>query len=298
MNLESLLQDYNIPYIIGGSHRHVRHGWLGIDCYQCSPNTQKYKLGINLYNLAISCWTCGTFKLRNVLKNVLDIPHHQANQLANKLYQNRYQTPYPETPLIIRPENVIIPRNVKDLQEAHINYLLNRGYDPEELTRLWGVKGIGIDSKLSWRIFIPITYRGETVSWTTRSLSDNVSLRYITAKPNEEKISAKQLLFGEDYCRHSVICCEGPFDAMKIGPGAVATFGVSYTIHQLKKLAKYPIRVIAFDSEPDAQRRARELMQAISIYKGETYNIQIPDAKDPSSATEDIITEIRERFLQ
>ena len=36
--------------------------------------------------------------------------------------------------------------------------------------------GIGIAPRLQWRIWIPIHYHGEIVSWTTRSLSDNIKL--------------------------------------------------------------------------------------------------------------------------
>lgn len=104
------------------------------------------------------------------------------------------------------------------------------------------------------------------------------------------------MLFGIDFIRHAIIVCEGPMDAMKIGPGAVSTMGISYTKHQLKQIVDFPVRVVCFDNEPDAQKRAKKLCSDLSSFPGKTTNIVL-DVKDPGEASPKEIKLIRKSFL-
>jgi len=58
------------------------------------------------------------------------------------------------------------------------------------------------------------------------------------------------------------------------------------------RLSRYPVRGVCFDSEPAAQRRAHELVDLLSAFEGETFNIQI-DSKDPGCATDSEVATIR-----
>jgi DNA primase len=102
----------------------------------------------------------------------------------------------------------------------------------------------------------------------------------------------KTLLFGAQYAKDAVIIVEGPFDSMAIGKGAVATLGIAVTTAQVNRLADYYKRVIVFDNEPNAQRRARALADQLSIYPGETFIVNI-DAKDPAEAKPSEIAALR-----
>jgi hypothetical protein len=178
---------------------------------------------------------------------------------------------------------LVLPKGIKDMGKAHQLYLVKRSFDPNEIARLWGVQGIGIASRLQWRLFIPIMVDGETVSWTTRALTDEVSKRYIAAKPEEEKIPAPTLLYGMDYVRHVVAVHEGPTDVWRMGPGTVCTMGVKFSKAQIAALAKIPKRIVCFDSEPSAQRRAKDLCSRLEVFDGETLRVEL-DAPDPGSA--------------
>ena len=184
-----------------------------------------------------------------------------------------------ETPI----GKLVLPQGLGPLLPIHQNYLKRRNYDPEELEKLWGIRGIGLARKLSWRIWIPVTFRGKTVSWLTRAISDE-GTRYVAASPQEEALPHKQLLFGEDRTRHAIVVTEGPFDVMRIGPGAVCTFGVSYSEQQLLKIAHHPIRYVAYDQEEKAQLKAKGLCEKLSLWPGKTTNI-ILDSKDPGEST-------------
>jgi hypothetical protein len=187
-----------------------------------------------------------------------------------------------------------VPTGILDyLPKVHRQYLIKRGFNPNEIGTLWGVTGIGIHPDLAWRLFIPIYYKGDIVSWTTRLITDTTNeIRYRSAKETQERIPHKQLLYGEDYVRTSVIVHEGPTDVWKTGPGAVCTFGTGYKQTQITRLIKYPKRVICFDNEPTAQQRAKKLMNDLSCFPGETCNVLL-DAKDAGSATEHEIKQLR-----
>lgn len=293
-----LFDNYHIPYgPLEGGHRHTRLGWLNTDCFSCSPYTQKWKLGIKLSSLYCNCWTCGTFPLSTVLEEILKISHQEARRLA---YQLKGSRDYDYAPGLPQAATGIlkIPKGVGPLQKQHKGYLEGRGFNVDNLEKLWKIGGIGLASRLSWRVFIPVFLHGEIVSWTTRSISDEIDLPYINASPGEEGLPLKSLLMGEDYVRHSVIIVEGPLDCMKGGPGFCCTFGVQYTQEQLRRIAKFPCRVIAMDNEPLAQRQARRLVNELSAWPGETYNVVLSSGKDASRASDEDLSELRRRFLE
>jgi DNA primase len=84
---------------------------------------------------------------------------------------------------------------------------------------------------------------------------------------------------------------------MAIGPGAVATFGVNYTQEQAAKIARYPVRVICFDSESQAQKQAKKLLDTLTPLPGETHNIVLESGKDPAECDPSEIAELRAKFL-
>ncbi len=106
----------------------------------------------------------------------------------------------------------------------------------------------------------------------------------------------KSLLFAMDLARHAVIVVEGPFDAMRIGPGAVATMGINYSQAQVNLIAAFPVRYVAADNEPNAQRMAVKLCQELEVFAGKTERICV-DAKDPGSASDKELRLLR-RLLQ
>jgi DNA primase len=294
MTIMELLDDLKIPYKAEG-HEHCRPGWLQINCPFCSLDTDRFRMGINLLHNYCSCWNCGGKSLASVLQGTLGISFREADKLLKGIAKKR--KPEAETPIY---GTYLEPGDIRelDLLPQHRAYLKDRGYTPNTLQTLWDIEGIGIAPRFSWRLFIPIYQHGKKVSWTTRSLSKdkNKKDKYISAAPFEESFPHKHLLYGEDYCRNTCIVCEGPLDAWKIGPGAVATFGLSYTSQQLERIVKYPTRVICFDNEHNAQKVARQLADRLSVFPGETYNIQL-DSKDPGEASQKEIKTIRERFL-
>ena len=172
-----------------------------------------------------------------------------------------------------------LPRHVNPIMDAHRRYLEGRGFDVDQLVNLWGIQATSILSKPSWSVFIPIVYRGEFVSWTTRAIGANARTRYVSAKPSQEIYHHKDLLYGEDLCGTSIAVLEGPLDVWAVGPGATCTFGTNFTRAQVRKIANYPNRVICYDSTREGQMQARRLCQALAAFPGTTTNVVL-DAKD------------------
>ncbi len=291
MNIVELLAEYNIPTAPEG-HEHTRSGWAQVDCPFCSPGSGRFRLGINIQHVYGSCWSCGYHSVPSVLKMLLGVRWDQAKKLLDGIQHERVEK-------IVHHGHYKPPAGVGPLLSAHKNYLRDRGFNPHELEHLWDIQGIGIAARLSWRIFIPIIHHGQTVSWTTRTISreKNVERKYLSAGLEEESLPHKHLLYGEDYCRHAIIVVEGPIDVWGGGPGFAATFGLSFTSEQVARIASYPVRAICMDAEPEAQKTAKELADRLSCLPGETYNVTL-DSKDPGEATQREIQRLRKEILE
>ncbi len=290
MHIKELLDELDIPYREAGESHHVTQNWLGVECPWCSPESGKFKLGVHLTGLHTSCWSCGGKRLIDFLHEATGRAWRECYELVGSLHGG----------VLRQAERVegklILPSGVGSLLAAHKHYLYCRGFSVKELSKLWGIMGIGLASSLAWRLFIPIHQHGKMVSWTTRSLTDH-GARYVNARTDQEAVSAKTLLYGEDFARHAIILVEGPSDVWRIGPGAVATLGVVVSAKQIAKAARYPVRAVVFDNEPAAQERARELCNHLEAFPGTTHQVQL-DAKDPGSASKREIQLLRKSFLE
>jgi len=291
MKFIDILNQLNIQYRTSG-HHHCRPGWIQIDCPYCGRDSNKWHLGYSLEGNFLNCWKCGSHPLISTLMECSHLPF----KTVKKALTNLDSPPPPKE----RPQGKLrIPKGVKPLARPHRNYLHKRRFYSSKLEKAWGIKGIGVASRLSWRIFIPIIYHSKTVSWTTRTISEKSRPRYISASEVEESIPHKSLLYGEDFARHAIIIVEGPFDAWRIGPGAVATFSTGVSQSQIEKMLKYPIRGVCFDNEPDAQKRAIKLCNNLSVFPGETFNIQLDDGvKDSAEMNLKQVKYLREKILE
>lgn len=242
-------------------------------------------MGWNLTSHYAHCWRCRGHHPAYVLRT-LGAGREQAEEVLASLTQG--------TPIKREITRVSLqePKGRGPLLAAHRKYLRERGFDPKEISRIWGVEGIGMDVRLGWRLYIPITYQGVRVSWTTRSISLTARRRYISASAEQESMNHKSILYGVDLCHHSIVVVEGPTDAWAVGPGAAATFGTAFTTAQVNEIARFPYRFICFDASPEAQRNAVFLANQLSCFPGTTENVVL-FAKDPGCAPEKELRALR-----
>lgn len=258
-----------------------------MDCPHCSPHSGRYRLGLSTTLPVASCWSCGRLPYLKTLHAVTQLPYEQLTPLFGQFRERTSEQK--------QRGKLIVPKSVVPLLDCHKRYLESRGFDWKEIAQTWGVQGIGLARRLAWRLWIPICdRRGDIVSWTTRAICDDVPHRYVNARPKEEAISLKDLLYGAELTRTSVIVCEGPTDVWRIGPGAVATLGIAYSTMQRHLLAQYANVTVCFDNEDDAQRKAERLCCELQGLPGQLRSVVLESGKDPGNAAEKELCGLRE----
>ncbi len=290
MSIREVLKKLRIPFLEPGTHRHTTSRFVQIECVWCSPGSGRWRMGVATEGgWAASCWTCGKHKLLDTLVQISGRGWREIREMLGDRRDGRCR----RAEVRQRAGAVVVPKGVGPLGAAHRRYLGGRRIDPDEAQGAWGVRGIAMAPRLCWRLWLPVRDRaGEVSSWTTRSISREVELRYINAKPEEEKVGLKELLYGEELCGHSVLVVEGPLDALRIGPGAVAVMGAKYGKVQVGKIGRFPRRGICFDSDKTGRTQGRKLCRELEIFPGVTELIEL-DAKDPGEAGEGEIKELR-----
>ena len=279
MTFLDLLELHGIPCKRPGEHHHVRNGWVGFDCVHCSPNSQRFRAGYDGYK--INCWSCGRLDLFETIRELTGEPYEVIRNLDRPVKA-------PDRP-VEASGRLTLPDGLASLKQAHREYLRGRGLDPAEIVNIWGVQA------WKWRVFAPIHKDGEIVSFTSRAITPEGAWRH--AAPQHENVPIRRTLYGEDYCRDTIIVCEGLGDVWKIGPPATATYGVGYSRGQLLRISQYPRRIILYDSNPEGQKRAKLLLSELAIYPGETINVVL-DADDPGSASREEVKEFRRVVLK
>ncbi len=291
MTFEEFCQKHGIEFRRHGEHHHATRGRIQIDCPYCTPNAGKFRLGYSLRGNYTMCWKCGKVWVVDVFANVLRTSRNEASKLLRQINSV-------DAVEIVRPTGVLVePEGLLDnLPKQHRVYLKRRGFDPEFIQSVWEIKATGQKSNYPWRLYLPIILDGKTVSWTTRAIVDDAKAKYITAKPEQEAVHCKHLLYGEDHVYNTIYVCEGPISAWGIGPGAVATLGVNFTAAQVARIAKFPKRVIVYDLGDEAQERATQLADALAPFPGETFNVELETGEDPAEAAIEEIEELRSHF--
>ena len=289
LTVRDILIEYRVPFV-EADHKHGRPGWVQIDCPQCGRSSGKYHLGISLSTGASSCWRCGRQNTATMLAAVTGA--------TVRIMRERLDGVALEAPIVPKAGRLLPPAGIGPLGRAHRAYLAGRGYDPDIIAELWGVRGIGNAGRFSWRLYIPIHHHGEVVSWTTRSIKPNDEQRWMSAGAETEAVRHKDILYGADYAHHAIIIHEGPTDVWATGPGAVATCGTGFTEAQLKAMSRYTIRAVCFDRGRAAQRRAQELANMLSPFPGLTYNVELETGDDPGEADRAELRELRAKFLE
>lgn len=293
MNLADVLRENRIQYWTEG--KYCRPGWIQFHCPFCfgGSDSSKPYCGYCIPHNYVNCWRCGPHGVGKTVMALTGMTWRETKKLLDGLDTPRRDEEREHKGVLALPENL------GPLLRCHGDYLRGRKFDTKELKRLWRIQGLGVDGKrkgsnrfdLAWRIFIPVYFKGEIVSWTTRSIRDD-GTRYMSASESEEAIPHKHLLYGEDYATTAISIHEGPADVWRVGPGAVATLGTGYKSAQVLRMSRYPKRIVCYDSEPAAQARARNLCSLLEVFPGETYNVVL-DAKDAGSASEGELRKFR-----
>ena len=172
----------------------------------------------------------------------------------------------------LKSDKCILPAGTGPLEDRHKKYLIGRGYDPEELEEIWDIRGTGPVGRYKFRIIAPIYLDGELVSYQGRDITDKSPLRYKACAQEDEVIDHKEIVYGLDLLEgDTAVIVEGLFDTWRMGPGALATFGTSFTLSQALLISRSVKRAfLLYDSERAAQIEAEKMANMLVAFKVET----------------------------
>jgi len=291
INIETLLSDYGIEWSDSRS-KNVASGWIGINCPFCpasDPDPSDHG-AFSKDGQIFSCWRCGKHNPIEALKRLTKVKNISAiikNYPASKLARRIL----PEEPKI--KKICVLKPEFKPLNKRHKHYLIIRKFDPDKLVSEWGLLGTGPIGSYSHRIIAPIYRQGELISYQGRDYTGMTRLRYKTCSKQDEAYPHKNTLYGIDKVKgETVIVVEGIFDVWRLGPGAVATFGIGFTKGQIRELIRFNRIFIVFDPEPQAQERAEALGNELSVIGKQVEIIKLKD-KDPAELNETEINNLK-----
>lgn len=284
-NAKAFLNSAHIEYVTEGPK--TTKNRINVHCPFCT-GSRKYHLGIHVTDGYANCWRCGSHSILKVIRALLNTTWNETYKILDEFKDvSNIKVTYIEKNY--NNSEVILPGVIEPLKDIHQNYLYNiRNFDPLDIMNTWDIKSVGPTGMCKHRIFIPIYYRNQLVSYQCRSIISKVGIhRYITCPPKKEKIFHKSILYGLDYAiSDTVVVVEGVTDVWRLGAGAVGTFGINYMKEQVFQLSKYKNIYIIFDPEKQAQKQAEKLASELSFLKSR--NVYIIDisktgAEDPGS---------------
>lgn len=287
MNIEALFNDFNVVYYTEG--KNVASGWINVQCPFCDDHSNH--LGFNPESNSFRCWRCGGHPAVETISRILNVNEASARDIL-KNYKGETFVKVPEAEVKLSRYPFHFPSDISELKEAHRRYLEKRNFDPDFLIKEWDLKATGAFSNLdkinySHRIIIPIKWNLETVSFQGRDITGRSNLKYKACPETREKIKHKHILGGKQECWNETgIICEGLFDVFRLGNKSCCTFGIEYTSQQVSLIARTFKRiVVAFDYEPQAQLKARQLVAELRFRGKEAFIIPIKN--DPGSMSQD-----------
>jgi DNA primase len=172
--------------------------------------------------------------------------------------------------------------------EIHQRYLLDRQFDPFKIEQEWGIKGTNhIDPYYKFRIIAPIWFNNQIVSYQARDITGQQNPPYRACRPEDEVMSHKDVLYGNDFARGtSIVVVEGITDAWRLGAGAVATFGVKWTVAQAMKIVQHPYWnkvFILYDPDDAGQAGGVALFHFLRGFMDNVELLEMSGFSDPGS---------------
>jgi len=287
-DLESLFRDLGVDAKTYG-HKHCRPDWINTPCPFCTGNPG-YHLGFSLSRNACVCWRCGNHSQPFAIAKLINLPLAKV-QVLIKQYGGREWALPPVNHTNTLPFKE--PCGIGRFSQRQAQYLIGRGFAPNHLESVWGIQGAGVSAMLdnhdySHRIYVPIFWQGEQVSFQTRTVHRNVEPKYKACPREYERIQHQHILYGKEEVWDGFgICVEGVFDVWALGAQyAFAVFGIEYTQQQIMEIKRHFHTVlILLDSDPQAKVQAQKLEAELKFRGVNAQWVPIPEGKDPATLT-------------
>lgn len=284
IDIQAIFDIYHIPYVTD-----VSRGWINTACPFCGD--EKFHLGFNPVGEYAHCWKCGGHSLKNGLKAVLNVDTYTVNELLHK-YSSRVLVFNKMNNKAALQQSITLPGG--PLQEMHKKYLRHRNFDPDYLEMKYKLRGTDYTGEWKFRIIIPIIYNNVVVSFQGRAIKSSM-LRYKTLSVEQSLMNPKSVLYNLDNCTQDrVVVVEGPFDVMRLGDNVCGTLGTSMTREQILLLKdRFKEVLFLFDSEKEAQQRAKKQAEQVASYGIEAYVVDMEWSHDPGALTPEEVSIVK-----
>lgn len=268
-DVEEFFRDFGVNNKSEG-HKHTRHGWVNSPCPFCMGNAG-YHLGFNLSADFFRCWRCGFHSTTEVIREIAGVSWGKAKDLLKEYYTGTRQVGEWKRKKAGATQ-LHFPAGTGEMGPPEMLYLARRDFDPDRTTDTWRLKATGPIGDYRLRIIAPIRYNGKLVSYQGRDRTDKQPLKYKACAIEQEVIHHKEILYGLDEVPgREAILVEGITDVWRLGPGAVAGFGIEMKQSQILLLAeKFSKIYVMFDDDPQAIKEAREIAYNLAMVGTDT----------------------------
>jgi hypothetical protein len=281
-------KDFHIRYTL--SSPNVSRGWAGTACPFCNDHSDH--LGLHIQTGALSCWKCGGHSALDYVKLALRIPASEAKSIYSRYLTKKMHSN--ERDVSVHPSVIELPPPV--FTSAETNYMNRREITPYHQTT-YDLRGGGRFGEWAYRIVIPVYYNNCIVSATGRTIAEGVTPKYYTLPKSMSIMNLKHVFLGMDLVPgNTVAVVEGPIDAIKGGPGFIASFGANLTDEQLLLLLEYDTIYFIKDSDEAGENFTKECYK-LSVLGAKYLEIVTLDGfKDVGAMDEKSIQDVRKEL--
>lgn len=279
--------NFNISY--------TTKGWYAFKCPFCSDLRDRKKAAVHFKYNSVKCWVCGhKSSIIDFVMAYEDVKYFDAKDIINNCSETSVDLTSSDKIAKTTKQEVKLPEGYTPISEGDTimgrrarQYLLNRGFDLEEMDRL----GIGYCRKKEPNsevdffgyIIIPFKRKGGLVYYIGRDYIGNF-LRYKNPPTTEFNVGKSELVFNEDaldlYDECQVL--EGWADAVTIGRTATATQGWNLSAIQKKIYIDSSCKRLVFIPDAGADNtgelfyhKALKLANEFLEYKDEVYVLDL-----------------------
>lgn len=286
-NSTQFLKDFKIRYTEHSPN--VSQGWMGVACPFC--NDKSDHLGIHIATGGMSCWRCGRHSPLDYIIAVLRIPRSEAKTIYSR-YLTKSLHPNIGNVKVQYASEVTLPP--KEFTPSEVAYLNKRNFTQHHIDT-YDLRGGRYFGEWAYRIVIPIQYNNVIVSATGRTIAD-AKPKYYSLEPSKSIMNLKHIFFGLDLAKDAVAVVEGPIDAIKGGPGFIASFGTTIKDEQLLLLKEYDTIYFVKDNDKAGEQFVREAYKLSSMGVRNVEVVSIDDYKDVGEMPQDAIDDLRKEL--
>ena len=266
----------------------ITRGFANTICPFCGGSpTSPTPLGFHRSGGYVTCFRCSGHPLIPTIQRLLSLTYSQALAVREQYTYSDGSTESEEIAFADKcspPGGPLTPRYRK--------YLESRGFDPDWIALEYGVLAAGPScrwygedrdwrgSDFSDRLIVPLKDKtGRVIAFQGRTIRKDEGIRWRFPPLDRVAGHYKETLYGaHSGLGDTVAVVEGVMDKWKLGRGSVASYGTSLSGAQVRMLGGFRRVVMLFDSEPEAQARARMYARDIAALGA---RVQVVDLELP-----------------